>query len=76
MLYQLLYTKKRISEIIMESELLCRHKKKKKLKKKTLQLDKRLRLSLNMVIYHTLLHQISIAVKSRLKAIAKRHAKK
>ena len=28
-----------------------------------------------MVIYHTLLHQINIAAKSRLKAISKRHAK-
>ena len=31
---------------------------------------------MNIVIYHTLLHQIHIAVKSRLKAISKRNAKK
>ena len=31
---------------------------------------------MNIVIYHTLLHQINIAVKSRLKAMSKRHAKK
>ena len=48
----------------------------KKLKKEILQLDKKLRLSFNMVIYHTLLHHINIVVKSRLKAISKRHAKK
>ena len=44
----------------MENELLCEHKENKKLNKEILQLDKRLRLSLNMVIYHILLHQISI----------------
>ena len=68
--------KKRIARIIMENELQCKHTEKKKVRKEILQLDKKLRLSLNIVIYHTLLHQISIAAKSRLKAIGKRHAKK
>ena len=44
----------------MENELLCEHKENEKLNKEILQLDKRLRLSLNMVIYYILLHQISI----------------
>ena len=56
----------------MENELQCEHIEKKKVRKEILQLDKKL----NIVIYHTLLHQISIATKSRLKAISKRHAKK
>ena len=60
----------------MENELQCKNTEKKKVRKEILQLDKKLRLSLNIVIYHTLLHQISIAAKSRLKAIGKRHAKK
>ena len=60
----------------MENELQCKHKGKKKVKTEKLQLDKRLRLCLNIVVYHTSLHQINIVVKSRLKAIGKRHAKK
>ena len=68
--------KKHIARIIMENELQCKHTEKKKVRKEILQLDKKLRLYLNIVIYHTLLHQINIAVKSRLKAISKRHAKK
>ena len=31
---------------------------------------------MNIVIYHTLLHQINISAKRRLKAMSKRHAKK
>ena len=38
----------------MENELQCKHKEKKKVKKEILQLDKKLRLCLNIVIYHTL----------------------
>ena len=61
----------------MENELQqCKHQENKKLKKEILQLDKKLRLRLSIVTYHTLLHQINIAVKSRLKTINKRHAKK
>ena len=67
--------KKRIARI-MENELQCEHMEKKKVRKEILQIDKKLRLCLNIIIYHTLLHPISIAAKSRLKAISKRHAKK
>ena len=68
--------KKHIARIIMENELQCKHTEKKKVRKEILQLDKKLRLCLNIVTRHTLLHQINIAVKSRLKAISKRHTKK
>ena len=68
--------KKRIARIIMENELQCKHTEKKKVRKEILQLDKKLRLCLNIVIYHTLLYQINITLKSRLKALSKRHAKK
>ena len=54
----------------MENGLQCKHQE-RKLKKETLQLQKKLRLRLNMVIYHTLLHQRNIVVKSKLKAISK-----
>ena len=60
----------------MENELKCKHTEKKKVKKEILQLDKKLSLCLNIIIYHTLLHQVNIAVQSRLKAMSKRHAKK
>ena len=68
--------KKGIPRIIMENVSQCKHTEKKKVRKEILELDKKLWLSLSIVIYHTLLHQINIAVKSRLKAISKRHAKK
>ena len=60
----------------MENKLQYKHTEKKKIKKEILQLDKKLRFCLNIVTYHTLLHQIYIAVKSRLKAISKRNAEK
>ena len=68
--------KKGIPRIIMENVSQCKHTEKKKVRKEILELDKKLWLCLSIVIYHTLLHQINIAVKSRLKAISKRHAKK
>ena len=68
--------KKCIARLIMENQLQCKHQEKENAQKELLQLDKKVRLSLNIVIYHTLLHKINIAVKSRLKAISKRHAKK
>ena len=54
----------------MENGLQCKHQE-RKLKNETLQLHKKLRLCMNMVIYHTLLHQRNIAVKSKLKATSK-----
>ena len=68
--------KKHIARIIMENQLQFKHTGKRKVKTEMLQLDKKLRLCLNIVVYHTSLHQINIVVKSRLKAIGKRHAKK
>ena len=68
--------KKQIAKIIMENELQCKHQEKEKLKKEILQLHRKLGLCLNMVIYHTLLHQINIAVTSTLKAISKRNPEK
>ena len=59
----------------MENKILCKHKEKKKVKEEILQLDKKLRLCLNIVIYHTLLHQINIVLKSKLKAVSKRDTK-
>ena len=50
----------------MENELQCKHKGKKNVKTEMLQLDKKLRLCLNIVVCHTSLLQIIIVVKGRL----------
>ena len=63
--------KKHIARIITENKLQCKHQEKKKLKQEIVQLDKKLTLCLNMVIYHNLLHQTNIAVKTRLKVKVK-----
>ena len=60
----------------MDKKLKCKYEEKKKIKEEILLLDKTLRLCLNMVINHNLLHQINITVKVRLKLIGKRHTKK
>ena len=58
----------------MENKLHCKYQEKKKVKEEISLLNKKLRLCLNMVINHNLLHQINITVKVRLKVI--RHTKK
>ena len=68
--------KKRISRIIMESEMQDKHHKKKKLKQEIKALSTQLKIALPMLVDTTLLHQINIAVKSRIKLIAKHHEKK
>ena len=68
--------KKRISRIIMESEIQVKHQEKKKLKQEIKARSTQLKIALLMLVYTTLLHRINIAAKSRIKSIAKRHEKK
>ena len=68
--------KKPISRIIVESEMQVKHQEKKKLKQEIKALSTQLKIALSMLVYTTLLHRINIAVKSRIKSIAKRHEKK
>ena len=53
-----------------------KHKKKKKLKQEIKTLRAQLKITLPMVVYTTLLHRINVAVKSKIKWMAKRHEKK
>ena len=53
-----------------------KHQEKKKLKQEIKTLSTQLKIALSMLVYTTLLHRINIAVKSRIKSIAKRHEKK
>ena len=60
----------------MQSEMQAKHQEKKKLKQKIKALSTRLKNALPRLVYTTLLHRINIAVKSRIKSIARRHEKK
>ena len=60
----------------MQSEMQAKHQEKKKLKQKIKALSTQLKNALPRLVYTTLLHRINIAVKSRIKSIAKRHEKK
>ena len=68
--------KKRISRIIIESEMQVKHQEKKKLKQEIKALSTQLKIALPTLVYTTLLHGISVAVKSRIKSTAKRHERK
>ena len=68
--------KKRIIRIIMESEMQVKYQERKKLKQEIKALSTKLTIALPALVYATLLHQINVAVKSRIKSIAKRHEKK
>ena len=50
--------------------------KKRKLKKEIKKICLELKRNLGLIILNTVLHQISVAVKSRLKNISKRHENK
>ena len=60
----------------MESEIQSKHLEKKKLKKELRLACIQLKSVLGLFLYNALLHQVSFAVKSRQKAILKRHEKK
>ena len=53
-----------------------KHQEKGKLTQEIKALSTQLKIALPMLVYTTLLHQINIAVKSRIKLITKRHEKK
>ena len=60
----------------MESEMQVKHQEKNKLKQEIKALTTLLKIALPTLVYTTLLHHINVAVKSRIKSIAKRHEKK
>ena len=68
--------KKRTSRIIMESEMQVKYQENKKLKQEIKALNTQLKIVLPTLVYTTLLHRINVAVKRRIKSIAKRHERK
>ena len=68
--------KLRTARLVMESEIQSKHIEKKKLKKELRSICIQLKSALGLFLYNVLLHQVSFAVKSRQKAILKRHEKK
>ena len=63
----------------MQIGLQVKHQEKKKLKQEIKALSTQLKTALPTLVYTTytpLLHRINVAVKSRIKSIAKRHEKK
>ena len=68
--------KTKIARAVMETEIQNKHIQKRKIKKAIRDTKIKLKSSLTLIIYNTLLHQINIAVKSKVKAITSRHTKK
>ena len=60
----------------MNTELEKKHLEKRKLKKEIKKICIELKMNLSLIILNTVLHQIRVAVKSRLKNISKRHENK
>ena len=60
----------------MEAELENKHHEKKKLVKEMKGIAQQLKLSLNIIIYNVVIHQINKSIKSKIKAIKYRHEKK
>ena len=61
---------------MIETELQNKHREKRKLRKDIRSLNMLLSISLSVIVYNALLHQINIAVKSRIKVIKLQHGKK
>ena len=68
--------RRKISLLFMNTELENKHSEKRKLKKEIKKICIELKRNLGLIILNTVLHQISVAVKSRLKNISKRHEHK
>ena len=68
--------KRKIARLVMETVLQNKHREKRKLRKDIRSINMLLSTSLLMIVYNVLLHQINIAVKSRIKVIKLRHGRK
>ena len=68
--------KRKIARLVMETELQNKHREKCKLRKDIGGINVLLSTSLSVIVYNALLHQINIAVKSRIKVIKLRHGRK
>ena len=68
--------KRKIALLVLEMELQNKHREKRKLRTDIRSVKILLLTSLSVMVYNILLHQINIAVKSRIKVIKLRHGKK
>ena len=65
--------RRKISSLFMNTELENKNSENRKLKKEIKKICIELKRNSNLIILNTALHQIRVAVKSRLKNISKRH---
>jgi len=68
--------KRKIACLIMETEIQNKHNEKRKLRSNIKNLCRSLSVMLSSIEYHTVMHQITIATKSRHRAVARRHSNK
>ena len=68
--------KKKIACSILETELQKKHFEKRKLKKDFREINISLKSSLNVLLRNAVIHQVKIAIKSKVKSISRRHQKK
>ena len=68
--------KSKIARLIMETELQSEHDQKKKIKIELRRVNITLKSSLSVIFYNCLIRQISIASKSKLKSVTRRHLRK
>ena len=68
--------KKKTARLVMETELQNKYREKRKLRKDIRSINILLSTSLSVVVHNAFLHQINIAVKSRIKVIKLRQGKK
>ena len=60
----------------MDAELADKHHEERKFRKQVRVVIIELKSSLSLVLFHTVIHQVGIAVKSKIKCIKSRHEKK
>ena len=68
--------KKKIAKLVMDTELTDKHHEIRKLRKQIRYMTIELKSSLSLVLFHTVIHQVGIAVKSKIKCIKSCHEKK
>ena len=68
--------KKNIAKLVMDTELADKHQEMRKLRKQIRDVIIEVKSSFSLVLFHTVIHQVGIAVKSKIKCIKSRHEKK
>ena len=68
--------KNEIAKLVMDTELADKHHDMRKLCKQIRDVIIELKSSLSLELFHTVIHQVGIAVKSKIKCIKSRHEKK